>query len=153
MEQTKRALLAMHALTERRREAGGGGDEAALSPAEVAAHGERLLREWSELAPLSTTEDAGGPSALHHLDRIGLLEWRAGPDRQDGAETAGEFGVWRRCARADGASWRGGEARQPLPSLLGAGLLAPAGGGGRVTEKVAVAPLELGHRELRRGSN
>ena len=90
MEQTKRALLAMHALTERRREAGGGGDEAALSPAEVAAHGERLLREWSELAPLSTTEDAGGPSALHHLDRIGLLEWRAGPDRQDGAETAGE---------------------------------------------------------------
>ena len=56
----------------------------------MAAHGERLLREWGELAPLSTTEDAGGPSALHHLDRIGLLEWRAGPDRQDGAETAGE---------------------------------------------------------------
>ena len=48
----------------------------------MAAHGARLLREWSELAPLSTTEDAGGPSALHHLDRIGLLEWRAGPDRQ-----------------------------------------------------------------------
>ena len=96
----------------------------------MAAHGERLLREWSELAPLSTTEDAGGPSALHHLDRIGLLEWRAGPDRQDGAETAGEFGVWRRCARADGASWRGGEARQPLRSLLGLDFWRLLGAGG-----------------------
>ena len=88
------------------------------------------MREWGELAPLSTTEDAGGPSALHHLDRIGLLEWRAGPDRQDGAETAGEFGVWRRCARADGASWRGGEARQPLPSLLGLDFWRLLGAGG-----------------------
>uniref|UniRef100_A0A0D3JFH4 Uncharacterized protein n=1 Tax=Emiliania huxleyi (strain CCMP1516) TaxID=280463 RepID=A0A0D3JFH4_EMIH1 len=178
--------------------AGRGGADQARAPRHARAHreaarGGRRRRRGGALArrgggargeAVARVERA---RAAQHDRRRGRALGAAPPRPHRAARVAGRagpagrrrdrrrVGVWRRCVRADGASWRGGEARQPLlgkaarerrevplggggcrggaPSLLGAGLLAPAGGGGRVTEKVAVAPLELGHRELRRGSD
>jgi len=85
VEQTKQALLALHALVSQqgeRRSAVGGERQSAVGASTVdglplsalEAHSERLLRDWSELLPFGRAYNGGASSAMLKLERIGLVQ-------------------------------------------------------------------------------
>mmetsp|Transcript_22766 Transcript_22766/g.72820 ORF Transcript_22766/g.72820 Transcript_22766/m.72820 type:complete len:211 (-) Transcript_22766:8-640(-) len=119
--------------------AGRGGADQARAPRHARAHreaarGGRRRRRGGALArrgggarreAVARVERARARAAQHDRRR-GRALGAASPRPHRAARVAGRagpagrrrdrlrVGVWRRCARADGASWRGGEARQPL---------------------------------------
>jgi hypothetical protein len=70
-EQTKRTLLALHALAELRLRAPG--RAASLPEAQVGARGRAVLERWTELAPLGIRLHTPDEGACKHLLRLGLV--------------------------------------------------------------------------------